>query len=277
MGKKESKQSISDVCNRIVEKCKNKYEEYHMYLSHEFYEKLKTTLPTYYSASSGISADIYLMIVADNLILKELGMLCKNGEIDLEISLIERYSNRLYFIMKKMGHTYEEYQKDGENILIKAIETYDGEKIFENHILNCIRNFGKNENILKTNKNNEKENLIYLEETIADKVKKYLNQNQIEKRTPNYLETLCHHVNIVDIVEDNGVWKEFLYLKYGFYEDIYFTFKEISVILNIDIEEIKRYYHNSLLLLKEITNQYINKINGGDIEFDTSKNYILKY
>ena len=265
-------ESLNDICKKVISKCKLQYHMYQDNLTLDFYSYLEKKLPKYYKNEFGISPDIYLMIISNNLINKKLCELSKDGNIDIEISLIERYSNLLNFIMKKMGYTYEEYEKKGEDILIEAIETYDGVKTFSIHIVNCIRK--KKENKCKSqyiNKSN-----ITKELTIEDKINNYLNEHEIIKEQPNYLEMVCHNLNIINKVNiENSKIKDFLYLKYGYYENIYFKLEQISAILDIDIEEIKQYYKNSLIILKDVTNNYIDKVNSCDIEIDNHKNYII--
>ena len=109
---------------------KKKYSDYDGYLREDFYRRLQSELLKFQEDGSNINLEVYLMMKSNNLVFKELGSLCNDGNLDLEIELIDKLSPIVKSIFRRMGLSLEKWMELGEDVIIKALETYNGEKTF---------------------------------------------------------------------------------------------------------------------------------------------------
>ena len=266
MRKKDKTISIDTIAKQVRNACEEKFKEYQQYLSFQFYDDLENNLSKIDTSNSGLSPMIYLKQLAGNLILKRLSELVRNGDIDLEIYLIEKYSSLLRTTMLKMKHSITEYQQYGETILMNAIETYNGEISFGVYLVQCIRGF-------KVKEDTSTETIAVAKElSLDERISAFLKENPIFSREPDDIDGLFHKLNGIEKIATQDIRKnEFLYVKYGYYKDIYFTLEEASTILGIDKKVLQEYYKESLLQFKEIINQYIDQA----ISTDSLKKYYI--
>lgn len=269
MRKKDKITSIDTIAKQVRDACEGQFKGYQQYLPLQFYDDLENKLSKIDVSNSGLSPMIYLKQVANNLILKKLSELVRNGDIDLEIYLIDQYSSLLRTTMLKMGHSMIEYQQYGETILMNAIETYNGEISFGVYLVQCIRGF-------KVKDDTPSETIAMAKElSLDDRISAFLKENPISSRKPDYIDGLFHQLNGIEKIATQDIERnEFLYVKYGYYKEIYFTLEEASVILRQDKKVLQEYYKESLLQLKEIISKYIDEISVNSLQSDSKQYYI---
>ncbi len=237
---------LVEITENVIERCKSKYQKYNEYLDDTFYERLKEKLPEHYNPDNNVSPDVYLKIVADNLIIKRLCDFAKEGNLEIEIELISDYSSMLRWMMSKKHLKEELYSKDGEDILIEAIETYDNSDTFLKHIYACVKE--KYQNEIDNN-------------SIEKKVDNYVEKQELISRQPEYLELVAKELDIIKYVSKNDrLLNEFIYLKYGYRNNTYFNLMEIQEILKIDEKQVVKFYKDSITLLKDIVDLYLEEV-----------------
>lgn len=239
---KKSKQKnnlVNDLIIDLIVKVKDKYNEYQFILDKKFYNDLEKKLTVLYNQNASINQRVELLLIANNLVLKRLADEIGLGNVDIEISLIEKYENIVNMIIRKMGFDEGVINEYREKILIDTLESYDGNKLFSLAIVDYIRK----------NISNEKS------ATIKEQLDEYVKNNK-SRRKPTYIEKISKKLDILSGVDDENLSK-FIYLKYGYYNDVYFSCEEISSITSQKMEDINCYYKESLILLKSVVNKYI--------------------
>lgn len=114
-----------------------KYSEYADYLSSDFFNTLLIEFVSYYNSESGISKDVLLKIFIKMKVQQKLSEEIRNGDIELEIKLIDKYKKLTDSIITKLNIAPDKI--DSEAILIKALEEYNTDKIFSLYILDKIK------------------------------------------------------------------------------------------------------------------------------------------
>lgn len=114
-----------------------KYKEYADYLSSDFFNTLLIEFASYYNLESGISKDVLLKIFIKMKVQQKLSKEIRNGDIELEIKLIDKYKKLTDSIITKLNIAPDKI--DSEAILIKALEEYNTDKIFSLYILDKIK------------------------------------------------------------------------------------------------------------------------------------------
>lgn len=114
-----------------------KYKEYADYLSSDFFNTLLIEFASYYNSESGISKDVLLKIFIKMKVQQKLSKEIRNGDIELEIKLIDKYKKLTDSIITKLNIAPDKI--DSEAILIKALEEYNTDKIFSLYILDKIK------------------------------------------------------------------------------------------------------------------------------------------
>ena len=215
-----------------------------------------------------------MSITIANLTRKELSRIVNEGNVDLEIKLVNDYRSKTRFLMRKLNIPNTVIKKIEEDVLIDAIENYDASSTFHVYILRCIKNQVEalkhkekkeiqNKEDKQNNQNKQKKQSL----SFGEKLNEYINKNGIKKREPLYLENAFRIVKpFMDEIEEPQ-FNKFIYLRYGYHDDIYFSLDDISNILNIDQEKVANYYNMSLSLLKKGTDVFINQY----IKQETSK------
>ena len=247
MKTKDNEKLLLKITEKVIEKSKQKYSKYDEYLDDNFYNDLKTRLQTYYNPDKNVSPDIYLKLIADNLIIKHLSKFASKGNLDIEFDFIEDYKSILRWIMSKKNIKDEVYIEEAENILSYAIKKYHESdyKTYLIHIYNCVK---------------EKLNDKIDDDTIDKKLDKYFEKNEIEPRAPEYLELVAHELDIISYIsKGDKILNQFIYLKYGYYQNIYFNLSEISEILRLDNSKVNNYYKDSLTVLGDIVDLYLDE------------------
>lgn len=225
-----------------ISKYLKEYKIFSKYLPPEFIEEEYIKFCDNYNIENGINPEIYFGLYIQNIINYELCMKCSNS-IELEIELIDKYMPILEFLIRKLKITK---QLDKEGILIKAIDAYDGTKLFSLHILDVLR---------KTiNPELEKRGDISFDEEIND----YIDNNKLSLGNLTYLDNLFIKLNVFEKIVDENL-RKYAYLKFGYFNH-YFIDSDIMKILNIENEKIKSMYERCLILLKEVINDQIEML-----------------
>ena len=263
MRKIENKENIVDYIEQEIKLLKVQFSKYQEYLTDEFYQKIVEDL------ANDLDGEKIISITLANLAMKELSRIVNDGDINLELELVNDYRSKTQFLMRKLNIPTSVIKKIEEDVLMEAIETYDASCTFYVHILKCTKNkiesLKKNEKI-KNEKSSKKDGLekptkVPGKEKLSfnDKLNVYITKKDIEKRKPSNLENDFRIIRpfIGDIKEPQ--LNKFIYLRYGYHDDIYFSLDDISNILNIDQEKAVSYYNMSLSLLKSGVDAAINQ------------------
>lgn len=263
MRKIENKENIVDYIEQEIKLLKVQFSKYQEYLTDEFYQKIVEDL------ANDLDGEKIISITLANLAVKELSRIVNDGDINLELELVNDYRSKTQFLMRKLNIPTSVIKKIEEDVLMEAIETYDASCTFYVHILKCTKNkiesLKKNEKI-KNEKSSKKDALekptkVPGKEELSfnDKLNVYITKKDIEKRKPSYLENAFRIIRpfIGDIKEPQ--LNKFIYLRYGYHDDIYFSLDDISNILNINQEKAVSYYNMSLSLLKSGVDAAINQ------------------
>lgn len=252
--KMENKKDILDCIKQEINLSKKEFSKYQEYLSEEFYQNVVDEL------INNLEDGKTMSITIANLTRKELSRIVNEGNVDLEIKLVNDYRSKTQLLMRKLNIPNTIIKKIEEDVLIDAIENYDASSTFHVYILRCIKNQ------VEALKHKEKKEIQNKEDkqkrqslSFGEKLNEYVNKNGIKKREPLYLENAFRIVKpFMDEIEEPQ-FNKFIYLRYGYHDDIYFSLDDISNILNIDQEKAANYYNMSLSLLKKGTDAFINQ------------------
>lgn len=252
--KMENKKDILDCIKQEINLSKKEFSKYQEYLSEEFYQNVVDEL------INNLEDGKTMSITIANFTRKELSRIVNEGNVDLEIKLVNDYRSKTQFLMRKLNIPNTIIKKIEEDVLIDAIENYDASSTFHVYILRCIKNQ------VEALKHKEKKEIQNKEDkqkrqslSFGEKLNEYVNKNGIKKREPLYLENAFRIVKpFMDEIEEPQ-FNKFIYLRYGYHDDIYFSLDDISNILNIDQEKAANYYNMSLSLLKKGTDTFINQ------------------
>lgn len=231
------------------------YKNFIEYLPEDFLQNQYNTFIQTYSYECGLNKDISFGLYLQNSINTILCHQIRNGNIDLEIELLDKYMPVLELIIRKL-RIYEDLDKEG--LLIKSIETYDGTKLLSLHILSVVRN--RNNLETKIIPNNEKDELIEqpIIEDFDSIIEKYIVQNKPINNKPSYLDMLFIKLEVSNLI-DNEILKKYILLKFGHY-NLYFSNEDIARILGIDISLVNQMHIKCLELLRQVMNRKIENI-----------------
>lgn len=98
----------------------------------------------------------------------------------------------------------------------------------------------------------EKESSEQISET--PKCKTVLQKGSAE---PSYLTKLYRSINVIETSDDQK-YDNYIALRYGYYNDSYYTIKEIMMILGLTLEQAKVYEVKSIIYIKNHVNQIVN-------------------
>lgn len=130
----------------IIDRVKSRYKDYLTYIKSSYFEILKEELKNIPLNSLDINPNIYLITVAENLVIRELCKKCGEGNIDLEIAMVEKYRNLTNFIIRKKEI---EDKAEADDVIISAISSYDGKCSFSLHISEILKKYNQKQKILK--------------------------------------------------------------------------------------------------------------------------------
>ncbi len=133
----------------LIVNCLVKYKDYGKYLTENFFKSKLEEFIKIYNAECGISPEVYFQIFVNKKALAQLSEYIRNNDIDLEIELISKYTNLTRYILTKMNI---ELPIDTEKVLMKSLETYNGNKPFPLYILDNVKKSISNHITKKVNK-----------------------------------------------------------------------------------------------------------------------------
>lgn len=146
--KQEEKDSNYDInmIRTVIDRVKSKYKDFLKYIKSSYFKILKEELKDIPLNSLEINPNIYLMTVAENVVVRELCKKCKEGNIDLEIAMVEKYRDLTNFIIRKkeIGD-----KAKADDVIISAISSYDGKCSFSLHISEILKKYNQKQKILK--------------------------------------------------------------------------------------------------------------------------------
>ena len=225
------------------------YDCYRNYLSKDFFEGELEKFEKEYSVDCGVCPEVLFKILIKNSVLKNLAEHVKEEDINLEIQLIDEYTPLTNLIISKMK--LENFGINNEEVLIKAIESYDGTKLFSLHIVETIR-----KEFLESNNRPPVENK---RKKLDQSISNYLALKKDTENKPTYIDSLVKEFGIINYTEDDD-WKKYIYLRFGYFENKHLKTKAISDIIGISQKKCIDLYKNTLLKLKEVLNTKINDI-----------------
>mgnify|MGYP004529425731 CR=1 FL=1 len=132
----------------LIVNCLVKYKDYGKYLTEDFFKGKLEEFIEIYNAECGISPEVYFQIFVNKKSLVKLSKYIRNNDIDLEIELISKYTNLVRYILTKMNI---ELPIDTEKVLMKSLETYNGNKPFPLYILDNVKESISNHIIKEVN------------------------------------------------------------------------------------------------------------------------------
>lgn len=259
------------IINKVIYFLKAKYIKYAKYLPDNLYDEIISEIIYKYDKDMGVSPELYLLIETETRILKTLCLLAYEGNIDIEIDLMNQYYNKLNLILNKMNLNFSEKEK--EDILISSIESYKGEKLFSLHMVKVvktkIKNTLLNQDIAEINLETSK---TYIVKSFEERIANLLSNKELVENV-TYIEEIFSRFNLLELIDANDEkFYTFVYLKYGYYNNIYFSINDIAIILNMKVSDAKKYYIKSLNLLKQVINKKVDEI----FKFKEKEKYLKK-
>lgn len=222
------------IINNVFETIEIKYSDFKEYFDENYFDYLYKNITI---TSNESSINLQLSILLENLTIKYLCDLASAGNIDILIMLVDKFSSLLRTI-KTLGKL-DNAEINDEDLLINALETYQPDKLFSLHLSSCYKN-------------------LFKKEEFSEKVKKYaIEENYYQTKTDKIIRTL--DIYNCELVKDEEL-NIFIYLKYGYYNDFYFSLDTIANILEIPYSTVINLYKKSLILAKEVSNSYIKEL-----------------
>lgn len=229
MRKRQDKEiDIIKVLNEGLDNIKIKYKDFISYLDEDFYISAKDKFQNLQVDDIDVDISLSLSFLLDNFVMKYLCNKAKNGDVDLEIKLIDKYSSITNLIKRKRN-----IDLNSEDILIYAIENYDGSSSFSSFINESISN------IL------EPKDYIYYSSLV---------KKDLSRKVLSILEV----INKLGISSSDELLNNFINLRFGFIDNYYYSLKEICDILKISYEQVLELYKKSLEIAKDTFMSYYN-------------------
>lgn len=219
----------------VIDSLKQKYAKYDIYLEDKFYDDLVKE-EIVIDPNSDINVDVQTKIFLNNQILKEL---CKQAkdDFDLEVKLVDYFKPIVNIILRK--YNFKNIDNIRDDILMDTLESYDGKINFYIYLTKIIKKYAPTRKI----------------ESIDNKIAKYLKNNLVDKQNADDFEIkFKENIKVEQLKNIDQNLKYFIYLKYGYYKNIYFSLKDISNILKLDYFEVNSLYVESIALIKENIN-----------------------
>ena len=249
MEQKDNTIQVNKLKPSLIKYFLKEYDCYRNYLSKDFFEGELEKFEKEYSVDCGVCPEVLFKILIKNSVLKNLAEHVKEEDINLEIQLIDEYTPLTNLIISKMK--LENFGINNEEVLIKAIESYDGTKLFSLHIVETIR-----KEFLESNNRPPVENK---RKKLDQSISNYLALKKDTENKPTYIDSLVKEFGIINYTEDDD-WKKYIYLRFGYFENKHLKTKAISDIIGISQKRCIDLYKNTLLRLKEVLNTKINDI-----------------
>ena len=224
---------------------------------------------------NGVSWNITANFTVEKKFFLAIKELILEGDIDLEIAIIDQFMSIGRMLIKKLGYTGDYIDNKVETAITLAIENYPGQDGFKSTLLKELKVIvkGKKEESLShipTTSIETEKNVPSLEgiESESFEVREPLEQAEPSNQTlqtqeivlpadgklrvPTSLDQLLFNIDILRVspLEDQDYIK-FLTLKYGYYGEQFYSLGEISEILSLPKEKVREYYLQSLQFVKD--------------------------
>lgn len=219
---------------------------------------------------NGVSWNITANFTVEKKFFLALKELVLEGDIDLEIAIIEQFMPTGRMLMKKMGYHEDDMDNKVETAITQAIENYPGNDGFKSTILKELKIIVKGKKVEESptteledeivpvsrpTESLEEERLevsgVTLQPALEEELPITLPNDGI-KRVPTSLDQLLANIDILKVTPiEDGTYIKFLALKYGYYDGQFFSLGEISDILSIPHEKTREYYLQSLQFVKD--------------------------
>ncbi len=228
---------------------------------------------------NGVSWNITANFTVEKKFFLAIKELILEGDIDLEIAIIDQFMSIGRMLIKKLGYRESDIDHKVETAITNAIENYSGEEAFKSSLLKELKDIvkGKKEESNPVPQEEpilpsvevasptqqpiieSQEKLEVKEEAptvFATPVSKEENTiilpNDGKDRPATTLEQLLRSIDILKMSPlEDGTYIKFLSLKYGYHEGQFFSLGEISEILSIPAEKSREYYLQSLQFVKD--------------------------
>ncbi len=227
--------------------------------------------------TNGVSWNITANFAVEKKFFLAVKELILEGDIDLEIAVIEQFMSIGRMLIRKLGYKGEDIDHKVETAITETIENYPGTDGFKSTLLQELKIMVNGK---KEEKKAPKEELVIPEvqpvvpvlnpeperfEVMPEQkkvVKASLPEIEEEKeiiipedgklRQPTTLDYLLAQIDILknSPLEDETYLK-FLSLKYGYHNGQFFSLDEISGILSLPKEKVRDYYLQSLQYVKD--------------------------
>ncbi len=288
MGKKKNRKREPEVIIYPIEtelqKFKMRYASFLTNISDDELRKWYQESIANYQKESGISWEIDSAYYVETKMFSRMNSLILEGDIDLEIEVIQRYSSMAKLILKQCNYQGTEGAKIVDLAITDAIENYDGTSNFRTLLVKSVKAMITKLEEKKTAPVKKVEPPIQSPlkpEITASKPRKKVDiptittplmEESIPKRnletilmpcitkdktsSPSHREVseLDLLIASLDIVSkaplDDENYVRFLALKYGYFQTFY-SFDEIASILNMNRERVIAYYKQSLTFVKD--------------------------
>lgn len=225
---------------------------------------------------NGVSWNITASFTVEKKFFLELKRLVLEGDIDLEIAIIEQFMPIGRMLIKKLGYKGDDLDNKVETAITDTIENYQGQDAFKSEILKSLKVIVKGKKEEPVNPPlevvNPLESESFLEpinspdevlpsedfsasvelEEKGETSDKMVLPNDGKLRLPTTLDSLIASVDIISKSPlEDGRYIQFLSLKYGYYEGQFFSLEEIRGILSLTVAETRDYYLQSLQFIKD--------------------------
>lgn len=223
---------------------------------------------------NGVSWNITANFTVEKKFFLALKELVLEGDIDLEIVIIDQFMSIGRMLIKKMGYQGNDIDNKVETAITQAIENYPGNDGFKSTILKELKDIvkGKKEEVIAPVEEPQpvEETMTTSKVEISEPERLEVREgseqvvltppstieavlpNDGKLRPPTTLDQLLSSIDIVRVspIEDD-LYIKFLSLKYGYYEGQFFSLGEISEILSLPKEKVRGYYLQSLQFVKD--------------------------
>ena len=178
----------------------------------------------------------------------ELWLRCKNGDEDARTMLFKKHQPLVKGILHQYINQYDEdVLQEGYIILLKTIDTYNGETPFVVHLRNKLRSYTSD--YLLKNKRHLKYYESYTEEEVHDERFGYEDENIKKFINEDSFKVLLKYVKQLSPKE-----QQIISMKYGVFGESEHTYEALADKLHISKSQAERVCKKALYKVKEMFN-----------------------
>lgn len=279
MGKKRKEEKVEKFpIDKEVASFEAKYTKILPFVDASLVRRLyETSIPSN-TRENGVSWNLNASFTVEKKFFLALKELVLEGDIDLEIAIIDQFMSIGRMLIKRLGYQGDDLEHKVETAITQAIENYPGNDGFKSTILKELKDLVREKEEVVPPVESEE---VPVEEAVSSAslpIEK-LEEEKLEVREgeeltvptlqpveeiqivlPNdgklrpatTLDQLLANIDILKVTPlDDAIYIKFLALKYGYYEGQFFSLGEISEILSIPMEKTREYYLQSLQFVKD--------------------------